>query len=395
MLEKITMRITLTDLYLGVICVFPIATVLIDESFINKLLFAVLIAVHIGMNLFRPIRMKTGLLLLVLVANYTFALINTNFPLENMNLLFYYPFYLLYTYYLCDHKDEALDWFTKHRGYVLFITLIWTAIVGVSIFFPGCYYVKEGESQYFGSFCGTIFRLGQAAVFIQVLAILIQLIYGMRGAIIFHIVPMYCYFMGSSRTYLVVGLCIFAIAWYMYCKKKVTFWFSVVPMVIAVLAVLSVSAMADKIAYTLDEDQFGDFWFRITSSRSVLWEMDLQAYSEASLWKQIFGCGLEFTVEVSGKWGHNDFIEIICSFGIMGLVQYLFSIWHQIKIGYGRARVPVPVRFCAWMAWFFNAFFNMHYVYFCAMLCYPLLLFAIGRYYENHSVSREPKNQRV
>ena len=28
----------------------------------------------------------------------------------------------------------------------------------------------------------------------------------------------------------------------------------------------------------------------------------------------------------------------------------------------------------------FNAFFNMHYVYFCAMLCYPILVLGIKHY---------------
>ena len=295
---------------------------------------------------------------------------------------------------MCDNRDTVLDWFVAHKGYVYIIVLLWSILVGTSIFVPGCYYLKEGGNRYFGSFCQSIFRLGPSAVFIQVLVIMMQMLHGKKRMLAFHLIPMYCYLMGSSRTYLLIGLCLFVISWYLFCKKKITFWCTLFPMLIIVLLLVTISAMGDKIAHTLDETQYGDFWFRITSSRSLLWEQDLTEYSKMPLLNKLVGCGLEFTTEVSGKWGHNDFIEVICSFGILGLLLYIYSTRHLFRNSYGRTRIPVVIKICAFMIWFFNAFFNMHYVYFCAMLCYPLLLFVIGRYFQSNPVQSESERRK-
>lgn len=395
MLGRKSIHITLTDLYFGAICIFPIFTSVENGGVVNKLLFGLLIALHLGMIAYKRTKKQTFLLLLCLAGNYVLALFSTKFPMENINLLFYFPFYLMYMCFMCDNGDTVLDWFSGHRNFVCIVVLLWSILVGISIFVPNCYYVKEGGSLYFGSFCQSIFRLGPSAVFIQVLALIMQMLHGKKMAIVYHIIPMYCYLMGSSRTYLVIGLCLFVIGWYLFCKKKVTFWCTLFPMIIVVLILVTISAMGDKIAHTLDETQYGDFWFRITSSRSLLWTKDLTAYAEMPLLNKLFGCGLEFTTEVSGKWGHNDFIEVICSFGIIGLLLYVYSTRRLFRYSYGRVRIPFVINACVFMTWFFNAFFNMHYVYFCAMLCYPLLLLAVGGYFCGTSVQPETKRRNV
>lgn len=387
-----SLRVTLLDLYLGVICLFPIATMLIENGAVNKMLFGVLLVLHIGMLISRPVKGKTVVLCSILLLNYVCTLFYTSFPMENINLLIYFPFYLLYTYFMCDNSQIIIDWFSKHSGYVKLIVTVWSVLVGVSIFVPGCYQTVRGQGVYFGSFCGSIFRLGPSAVFIQVLALMMQVMHGKKGAFLYNLIPMYCYLMGSSRTYLVVGFCLLLISWYMTCRKKLWFWGTVIPMALAVLWLVTVSSMGDKIAYTLDDSQYGDFWFRITSSRSVLWEKDLTAFAESSLFNKLIGNGLELTIQVSGLWAHNDFIEVLCSFGIIGLLQYLYSVRYLVKRMYGKIRISIVVKACAFMAWFFNAFFNMHYVYFCAMLCYPFLLLVIRLYFEKNPMKPDAED---
>lgn len=390
MLTTKSLRVTLLDLYLGVICLFPIATTLIESGAVNKMLFGILLALHIGMLISRPVKGKTIMLCSLLLLNYVYTFCYTIFPMENINLLIYFPFYILYTYFMCDNSEIVINWFSKHGGYVKLIVVAWSALVGISIFLPSSYTAGD-EGVFFGSFCGSIFRLGPSAVFIQVLVIMMQVMHRKKSALLFNLIPMYCYLMGSSRTYLVVGFCLLVISWYIACKKKILFWGTVIPLALAVLWLVTVSAMADKIAYTLDENNYGDFWFRVTSSRSVLWEKDLTAFAESSLLNKLLGNGLGFTTEVSGLWGHNDFIEVLCSFGIIGLLHYLYSTRYLFKRSYKSVKISFVVRVCAFMAWFFNAFFNMHYVYFCAMLCYPFLLFVIRLYFEQNPVKQKRK----
>ena len=391
MIKNTTVHVTLKDLYFGVICVFPIVTMLTDEGVLNKLLFGILLGLHICIALSSPMRKYTFLGLLVLGVNYVFAIYSTKVPLNTINLLFYLLFYFLYTYYMCDNNETAIDWFTRHSVFVEFVVALWTVLVGISIFVPSCYYLKEGGSLYFGSFCVSIFRLGPSAVFIQVMAIALSVLDGKKGALLYMIIPMYCFLMGSSRTYLVVGLCLFAIAWYFTCKKRAVFWCTIIPMAVLVLMIVAVSSMGDKIAYTLDDSQYGDFWFRITSGRSMIWEVIIMFWKEKSVFNKLLGSGLEFTVQVASVWAHNDFLEILCSFGIIGLVQYLYSVKRLYKYSYKKVRIPFFIKACAFMVWFFNAFFNMHYVYFCAMLSYPIVLSVIRVYFEKNPMKEKWK----
>lgn len=395
MLDKKIVRVTLTDFYLGVVCIFPVATMLVDEGIVNKFLFTLLLGLQVAMLFDRPLKKKTFVLLLLLIVNFVYTLSNTEFPMENSNLLVYYPFYMVYTYFMCDNWETVLFWFKKNRRFVFSILMIWTVLVGFSILLPGSYYVKEGGNTYFGSFVASIFRLGQAAMFIQALAIIMQTIYGYKKAFFFNLVPMYCYFMGSSRTYLVLGLCLMAVSWYLYCSKPRLFWSTIIPSAAVVLVLLGMTSMGEKIAYTLDDERYGDFWFRITSSRSLLWEVDMLEWGVSPMLSKLLGCGIEFTILASGRWAHNDFIEIICSFGIVGVVHYVYSIGHLFASGRKRAKMPFIVSVCLFMAWFFNAFFNMHYVYICAMLCYPFLYLSVKEYFAernaNAAMLKEPE----
>lgn len=333
-------------------------------------------------------------MLLILAVNYIYAFLHTKFPMQNSNLLYYFPFYLVYTYFMCDNSETVLNWFVRRKKFVTAVVIIWTALVGVSVFLPSSYYVKEGGAQYFGSFVRSIFRLGPSAVFIQVLAILMQIKHQNKKAIWFHLLPMYSYFMGSSRSYLVVGVCLLLVAWYMFCDRKMKFYLSLIPMALAVVILVSITSMGEKIAHTLDPDQYGDFWFRVTSSRSEIWEYTLYIWQTRSRWSsKLLGADLNFGYIVVGHWAHNDFIEILGSFGLVGIAQYLISILVLFKPQKRKKRMPFIIGLLLLIAWLFNAFFNMHYVYFCAMLSYPLLVLGIKQFYAEGPRPVPQKNQ--
>lgn len=375
-------RLTLTEFYLAVICIFPLPTMLAEDGIVNKLLFALLIGLQIAMLFDRKVKGRTFFMILVLALNFTYVFIRTRFPIASSNLIVYFPFYLVYTYFMCDNADTVLNWFIKRKKFVTAVVVIWTALVGVSVFLPSSYYVKEGGAKYFGSFVGDIFRLGPTAVFVQVMAILMQILYGNKKAIWFQLLPMYSYFMGSSRTYLVVGVCLMLVSWYLYCKSPMRFYLSLVPMVIVGVGLISVTSMGEKISHTLDPEAYGDFWFKITSSRSVFWDRILQAWQlKVKPLSKLMGADLNFSHIIIGHWAHNDFLEILGSFGLLGLAQYFLSIFLLFKPLKKKKRMPFMIVLLLLIAWLFNAFFNMHYVYFCAMLSYPLLVLSMKYYY--------------
>ena len=387
MLDAIKIYLTLQDAYLGIICLFPIATTLRDGTIVNKLLFGLLLVLQLCMLLSHPVKKKTLLALAVLAGNYGFMLCCTDFPLRNYNLLAYFPFFLLYTYFICDNGEKILLWLSGHGAYLQGIIAAWCAMVAVSALLPGCYQIREGGGRYFGSFCKDIFRLGPSAVFIQILILLRMLLHGKKREFAFMLVPMYCYLMGSSRTYLVIGFFLFVIGWYLWCSSRRWFWGTVLPLAGMVFLLMMGSALGGKIAYTLDENQYGDFWFRITSSRSYLWSRYWNAWVRTPLLNKLLGNHLEFTQITANRWAHNDFIEITCSFGLLGLGHYLYAVRKLFRKSWQAAAVPGVLRLCAGMVWLFNALFNMHYVYFCAMLAYPLLLLALGVFFAHEEGS--------
>ena len=153
----------------------------------------------------RPVQRGTLLLWVLLVIQYVFALLKTRFPMQNKNLLFYYLFSIIYAHYMCDNIGEVQDWLRRKKRLISGIVIIWTIIVGISIFIPSCYKRQLNGGYYFSSFCDTIFRLGPSAMFIQVFVIAMQVVHKNKKAIWYMIVPMYCYLAGSSRTYMVSG----------------------------------------------------------------------------------------------------------------------------------------------------------------------------------------------
>lgn len=46
------------------------------------------------------------------------------------------------------------------------------------------------------------------------------------------------------------------------------------------------------------------------------------------------------------------------------------------------------IKACAVITWRMNAFFNMHYTYFCATLAYPFILLAIHEYYKERNTEK-------
>lgn len=378
-----TWKTSAFDLYMRIIFLFPIASVLQNLGDINKILFSMLLIAHALVLIRYRIDKKSFFSILLMLGLLAYSVNRTIFPVLTNNLFFYFPFFVLYVSFFREKRDSFIWWLLQHERFVRGIILIWTVIVGVSVFIPSCYYTKEGGVLYFGSFCGSIFRLGPTAYFIQACVLLSMSLYRRRKDIFFMILPMYCYLMGSSRTYLLIGVCLFTVAWYWYGVKKSVFWITIIPMFAIGLFFLLRSSLMDKIIYTLDDSQYGDFWFRITSSRNVIWQKCLDQYSNRPLLDKLFGNGIDFTTKAAGVWAHNDFIELICSFGIIGLLQYVVLIMHMLKpVIINKGNVPIVLRVCIILSWLINAFFNMHYVYFCCSLSMPFIVLAVSHYYE-------------
>lgn len=388
----------LLDLCMGSVCAFSVFTSIIPagvSSFATKLLFGAILFSVLVFIVGTSISTKPFVIVALLFINYAYSFFKTEFPLWNTNLLFYYPFYIIWMLFVMYQKDLICEWFITRKDFVLFVIRFWCILTAVSAVLPSCYYIKEGGARYFGSFAGSIFRLGPAAVMIQILIIVSIFLYERRSDIYLMLVPMYCFLMGSSRTYLVVGACIFGVSWFVYFKRKRYFYLTIIPIIAITLFIASFSAIHDKVAFTFDSKQYGDIWFRLTSSRSLFWVNDILAWLKQGILNKLLGCGFGFTYIVSGIWGHNDFIELLCSFGIVGVGLYLLVTIKFLKEMLSPTKLPLEIKVLLVLAWFFNAFFNMHYTYFCCLLSYPILVAVINRKWMISAVGKTETEQSV
>lgn len=147
---------------------------------------------------------KNKLVLLFLSLNiYIIGIFNTQ-NLSFDNKIVYYINWIIYSNIIILNKERFKSWILDSKRIIYLVVWIWTIIVFCSIFLPSSYYIKEGGERYFGSFAGSIFRLGPTALFIADLSLVMIVVYKDRKSIAFNIVPLYCGFMGSSRTYFVV-----------------------------------------------------------------------------------------------------------------------------------------------------------------------------------------------
>lgn len=376
------MKINIEKLYFRLILLFPITTLLQNNiAIVNKLLFAIIFILQCYFSFRKNTRKNFGIIFLI-IAIFSYNLIITKGKLYNINELFYFPFTMLYIIYLMKDKSLIEEYLKNDKRYVNFILMVWTILVIISIFIPSSWPYEWGSEKYFGSYCKSVFRLAPTALFIGTLAICCMNVYHEKKYFIYGLIPLFCFLMGGSRTYMIVGLLLFVMAWYYYANSKKMFIMTIIPVTLILGVLILNSSMMDKFnAVTYTKNSYFDFWGTITSGRSIFWKADLEAFKDSAVVNKLFGNGFNYIYDVNYKafrglvWAHNDFIQILISHGLILLVIYISIMIKAFEINANKKdRIP---EFLAIGIWIFNAFFNMFYTYFCAVLCLPFILLII------------------
>lgn len=387
---KYTFAFSATDTVMYLLLLFPITTLF--QFYIPMLNRIVFFFAYLTMlfALFSKLNTVRLLTLPVLVFLYIWATVHTNFPLINFNDYFYYQFLVIYTLFLVTKRTEIINFFKNNSKYVHGIIYVWCAMIGAAAFIPAFY----EERFYFMPYGVNGFRSAPAAVFITCLIVLVMAFYKNRRIFAFTIFPVYMIFTGNSRTYFIVGVMLFVLAFYFYCKGKSKFYLFSIPGALVGYKLYTVTNVAKKTNELIDSNAARDtFWEKISSGRSYFWQIDMEAFYKYDISKKLFGNGFNYVYYVNyyagrgAMWAHNDFINLLLNFGIVGTVLYLLCIFALIAfiLFRGKCRVPIPIVLAVIIIWLFNAMFNMFYTYFCACASFPLLLLAINYYYTEKS----------
>lgn len=383
------MRNKTFDLYIKLLLLFPIFTVIQALPLLgtaNKILFAVVLLLQIVIQFFqRKIKVKRLLIYFIVIVLEVYSIVVTDFPLYNMNLIFYFPFWIIFLFFYLDEQKMFKESLIRNKNYIYKIILIWTVIVLVSFVFPSSYIVTEewGNSRYFISFSGNAFRIASSSLLILSLLFLYYRLSGKKNVLVFALIPLLCFFICGSRTYLGIGILTFLLLWYYYCKNKSVFWASLVPFTLVFVIMLLNSSMYDKIISTLyDQNSYFDILGTLTNSRSVFWPITLYHFSLENIFNQLLGCGFDFVYEVTEKyfgaarWAHNDFIGVLLNYGYLGLIVYCYSIYCMLSNAYKKSNKKVGT--VVLLIWLINAMFNMFYTYFCSVIAMIVVLSALN-----------------
>lgn len=117
-----------------------------------------------------------------------------------------------------------------------------------------------------------------------------------------------------------------------------------------------------------------------TSGRDVLYGTIFNHwYYSDNIFNLIFGFGFSASVDIVGTRAHNDWLELLSNFGLIGIFAYLFLFYAAVKNLLNKEWMPENriLFMTIIMIWFFKSLVSMWYIsldgfFYCVMLGYLL-----------------------
>lgn len=386
------MCIDLNSLLIKLIMLTPIS-MLIQRQFdaVNKLVVGLIFVLLVFCNLLnKHIRKNTFILMLFGCLIFVYSFINVDRQYFSINMLFYYPIWILYLCYSVDCHDNLWNAFYKNKSFIRLIIWLWSILVVISFFLPSSY--NAGEFQ---SFTTGNFRFAPTVFFMSVIIWAYAGYFNKKKYMYFMIIPFVAMIATGSRTYTIILLILISLAFYSFFKNKKNFIVMMIPCMLLVINVLYDSAFTEKFSRAMGNQYVSDPLAALTSNRSVFWLGEIKMFLHAGIIEKLLGGGLTASyvknVKITGQaiWAHNDFLEMINAHGLLGLIVYTACFFKYYKFAkkihkYKKSSSMVFILCC-----FLNAFFNGLYVYTTATLAIPFFGYAVTVDYSKSSKNIE------
>lgn len=219
----------------------------------------------------------------------------------------------------------------RRKSRLIRITILFDEVIVIAGFFvDSCYVTKWGGVYYRGfaisshtlccgcclGMCLSLLLMGR----IQNCFIRIALFVPFTIAIL----------QSGARTYFIPILCLYYVAYKLFFQKT-TDKIALIPIwIIAGIGIFS-SKLIEKILHPNISPILTGIG-KFTNGRTVFWLLDLKKFGESSFLNILLGNGFGFSFRVNtskhwiGIWSHNDFLEVLISAGILGLLLYVYVI---------------------------------------------------------------------
>lgn len=378
------MVLNLKKMILYIILITPITTLLQGVpvfSNINKFFLGVLIVLLAYANMHKLKRNNVYILFLTLIV-WLNSYLNINRKFLNINDLFYFWMWILLFIYLENNMKELTDLLYRNIRVLRTVIIIWTLLVVASIGYSNAFYYEWGSSTYFKSFADNAFRFATTCMFIIVLLGVYVNFKKDRKYLWLAMVPIVGVAASGSRTYLFLVLLLFAPLYYKNVSKEV-FWVTCIPVFLAIISIIVNSNMMDKFDYVNYVGVINNksFLSTFTSGRTDFWLLDLKAFFGCPFWNILFGNSITYSYEINSTYyttaiqAHNDYINVLISYGLIGLCVYLVVFLKFLKRTLKNfMSIEKKYVFIFLLVYILNAFMNGVMAYLGATLSLPFIL---------------------
>lgn len=369
-------KYTWSDITLKLILLFPITTLLqrfMAFNHLNKILICVLAILLLFSN--RKLSYKSVFLVIFLTFLFVMTLFYTEFDIQYINEYFYLPIWVLYYIYFKNNFAHILHLLYKNIAFIRTVIMLWMLVATGYLLVILTHQPLSNDSIY------TDHRAAATCLFVLILIWIYIALTGRKRILLFGAIPILYTLMMSARTYLVVNTIVLTCIYYYCCNKKRWFYLTLIPWALIFIYIVTLTPMMTKIQSSLQKNLVYDFWGMLTSGRTVFFKIDMDAYFNLSFWNQMVGNGITYVHQVNKDlygvdlWAHNDFINILLSNGLGGLILYLIVFIDFCKTSFMECG-SIFYLFFFLMACFMNAMLNGLYLYTCAMLAMPFMMTA-------------------
>ena len=178
------------------------------------------------------------------------------------------------------------------------------------------------------------------------------------------------------------------------CKNKKNFYISIIPIIMFLAFLVSLTPMGEKFIITNQNGYLG-YIGTITNGRSIFWKYDLEVFLKLPLLNKLIGNGFNFIYDINEVainariWAHNDYINMLINFGLIGLTTYIYVFYKFSKMCLKSLKLPKILVWGYYLIYFVNAMFNMVYVYTCSTLTIPFMLYTFVYKNKNNSYNNQ------
>lgn len=379
-------RFTPNKLILFLMIIFPISTIYqgigIFEN-LNRLIVFGLMGLMVASFFVESIRQIDFWWLVFGIILSVVCIVLTDGMPYFINCYVFFPFWVVFLVYITKNYEYIMEKTCEGTRLLQVVIIIWEVTVFISFFFKRCYVAEWGD-VYFQSFSSAPHRFASTCLIIMAYAFILYLVTSKSLYLLHLVLPMVGLFVGGARTYLAIGIVFLFAMFYIWCPKKKYFYISFVPLLLLLVLIISVTPIATKIKNTLAGNGYYGYWATLTNGRSIFWVEDLIGYWNLSPIKKLVGNGANFVYDLNiagtaGRklWAHNDFINLLCSNGLLGLLLYFATFFSFVSSKMKKYKGSFIPMFAFYFICGFNAFFNMLYSYTSAVIGIPYILFAL------------------